>query len=74
VQCIGKDPARLRVVLSDDLVDAWHPAIARAVLKNWQMGEDVCDAVGAQSELAVRRGPPTLTDVLVAASAWRVAG
>jgi HD-like signal output (HDOD) protein len=66
VQCVGKDPARPRVVLSDDLVDAWHPAIARAVLKNWQMGEDVCDAVGAQSELAVRRGPPTLTDVLVA--------
>ena len=49
------------------LVDAWHPAIAKAVLKNWQMDEAVCEAVGAQTELnIVRIGPPTLTDVLIA--------
>lgn len=53
--------------LNPALVDVWHPAIAKAVLKNWQMDEAVCEAVGAQADLtAVRSGPPTLTDVLIA--------
>ena len=53
--------------LNAALVDAWHPAIAKAVLKNWQMDEAVCEAVGAQTEVTVvRAGPPTLTDVLIA--------
>jgi HD-like signal output (HDOD) protein len=56
-----------QVPLNAALVDAWHPAIARAVLKNWQMDEAVCEAVGAQTEFSiVRVGPPTLTDVLIA--------
>jgi HD-like signal output (HDOD) protein len=56
-----------QVPLNAALVDAWHPAIAKAVLKNWQMDEAVCEAVGAQAELnIVRPGPPTLTDVLIA--------
>jgi HD-like signal output (HDOD) protein len=56
-----------QVVLNASLVDAWHPAIAKAVLKNWQMDEAVCAAVGAQAEVnIVRVGPPTLTDVLIA--------
>lgn len=55
------------VPLNAALIDSWHPAIAKAVLKNWQMDEAVCEAVGAQSEvLTVRTGPPTLTDVLIA--------
>jgi HD-like signal output (HDOD) protein len=55
------------VPLNAALVDAWHPVIAKAVLKNWQMDEAVCEAVGAQAELnVVRAGPPTLTDVLIA--------
>jgi HD-like signal output (HDOD) protein len=49
------------------LVDAWHPIIAKAVLKNWQMDAAVCEAVGAQAEVnIVHVGPPTLTDVLIA--------
>ena|ERR1700733_10717777 len=57
----------LQVPLNAALVDAWHPVIAKAVLKNWQMDEAVCEAVGAQAELnVVRSGPPTLTDVLIA--------
>jgi HD-like signal output (HDOD) protein len=53
--------------LNAALVDAWHPAIAKAVLKNWHMDEAVCEAVGAQAELSVvRAGPATLTDVLIA--------
>jgi HD-like signal output (HDOD) protein len=56
-----------QVPLNASLVDAWHPVIAKAVLKNWQMDEAVCAAVGAQAEVSiVRVGPPTLTDVLIA--------
>lgn len=56
------------VPLNAALIDSWHPAIAKAVLKNWQMDEAVCEAVGAQAEVHVARtGPPTLTDVLIAA-------
>ena len=65
VQC-AEQPSGHRVVLSDDLVDAWHPVIARAVLKNWRMSEEICEAVGAQAEVnVVRTGNATLTDVLV---------
>jgi HD-like signal output (HDOD) protein len=62
-----KQGTSIQVPLNAALVDAWHPAIAKAVLKNWQMDEAVCEAVGAQAELnIVRPGPPTLTDVLIA--------
>jgi HD-like signal output (HDOD) protein len=67
VQCTQQVPSGPRVVLSDDLVDAWHPGIAKAVLKNWRMSEQVCEAVGAQADVnVVRTGNATLTDVLVA--------
>jgi HD-like signal output (HDOD) protein len=67
VQSASQDPWRPQVQLNAALVDAWHPAIAKGVLKNWQMDEAVCEAVGAQAELhVVRTGPPTLTDVLIA--------
>ena len=67
VQCTEPGPSGHRVVLSEDLVDAWHPVIAKAVLKNWRMSEEVCEAVGAQAEVhVVRTGNATLTDVLVA--------
>ena len=66
VQCTEQGASGHRVVLSDDLVDAWHPVIAKAVLKNWRISEEVCEAVGAQAELdVVRTGNATLTDVLV---------
>jgi len=67
VQCAEQPPSGHRLVLSDDLVDAWHPVIAKAVLKNWGMSPEVCEAVGAQAEVhAVRTGNATLTDVLIA--------
>ena len=57
----------MRVPLNSALVDAWHPAIAKAVLKNWHIDEAVCEAVGAQTEFnTVRTGPPTLIDILIA--------
>jgi HD-like signal output (HDOD) protein len=67
VQSASQGTSRPQVALGAALVDAWHPGIAKAVLKNWQMDESVCEAVGAQAELnIVRAGPPTLTDVLIA--------
>jgi HD-like signal output (HDOD) protein len=67
VQSAKQGRSRPQVPLNAALVDAWHPAIARAILKNWRMDEAVCEAVGAQSEVhIVRSGPPTLTEVLIA--------
>ena len=66
VQCAGSGKSRPQIVLSSQLFDAWHPAIAKALLKNWHISEAVCEAVAAQADLHVRGGPPTLTDVLVA--------
>jgi HD-like signal output (HDOD) protein len=67
VQCAEQKPGP-RVVLSDDLVEAWHPVIAKAVLRNWEISVEVCEAVGAQAEShAVRTGNATLTDVLITA-------
>jgi HD-like signal output (HDOD) protein len=67
VQAAKQETSIPQVSLNPALVDVWHPAIAKAVLKNWQIDEAVCEAVGAQAELnIVRPGPPTLTDVLIA--------
>jgi HD-like signal output (HDOD) protein len=66
VQCTVQAQSGHRLVLNNDLVDAWHPAIAKAVLKNWRIGEEVCEAVGAQAEVdVVRTGNATLTDALI---------
>ena len=66
-QSASQGTSRPQVLLSAALIEAWHPAIAKAVLKNWQMDEAVCEAVGAQADVhIVRAGPPTLTDVLIA--------
>ena len=66
VQCTGQGPPGPRVVLSRELVDAWHPVIAKAVLKNWRISDEVCEAVGAQDEVGVvRTGTATLTDLLI---------
>lgn len=67
VQSARQGASRPQVPINAALIDAWHPAIAKAVLKNWQMDEAVCEAVGAQLEAhIVRPGPPVLTDVLIA--------
>ena len=65
VQLARQEASRAPVSLSKNLVDAWHPAIAKSVLRNWRVNEAVCDAVGMQADvLAVPSGPATLTDVL----------
>ena len=56
-----------RIAVSQDLMETWHPKIGESILRNWQMSETVCEAVGAQAEVsAVRLGSATLTDVLLA--------
>jgi HD-like signal output (HDOD) protein len=66
VQCAQRATSGQQIVLSNDLMDAWHPVIGRAVLRNWGMSEAVCEAVGAQAEVdVVHTGPASLTDVLV---------
>jgi HD-like signal output (HDOD) protein len=66
VQCTVQAPAGQRIVLSHELVDAWHPVIAKGVLKHWGIDEEVCEAVGAQAEVdGVRTGRATLTDALI---------
>jgi len=66
VKCTIQAPSGQRIVLSNDLVDAWHPVIAQAVLRHWRINEEVCEAVGAQAEAdQVRTGNATLTDALI---------
>jgi HD-like signal output (HDOD) protein len=65
VQLARQDASRPHVSLSRNLVDAWHPAIGKSVLKNWHVDDAVCEAVGLQADVvAASAGPPTLTDVL----------
>jgi HD-like signal output (HDOD) protein len=67
VQSASRGKSSPQITLNAALVDAWHPSIAKAVLKNWRMDDAVCEAVGAQAEAhIVRAGSPTLTDVLIA--------
>jgi HD-like signal output (HDOD) protein len=67
VKSASQGTSHPQIFLKAALVDTWHPAIARAVLKNWQMDEAVCEAVGSQADAhVVRAGPVTLTDVLIA--------
>jgi HD-like signal output (HDOD) protein len=43
----------------------WHANVARAVLENWRMPEEIIEAVGAYEDMDRElRGPVTLTDVL----------
>lgn len=43
----------------------WHMNVARAVLENWRMPEEIVDAVGGYEDMdREMRGPVTLTDVL----------
>src|SRR5580704_6723645 len=59
VQLARQEASRPHVSLSKNLVDAWHPAIAKSVLKNWRLSDAVCDTVGMQADvLRVPSGTP----------------
>jgi HD-like signal output (HDOD) protein len=66
VQFARQESSRSRAQPTKALVDSWHPAIGKAVLKNWHFNDAVCEAVGMQSDvLTPPPGPATLTDVLI---------
>ena len=66
VQFARQEPSRRVAPLTKDLLDAWHPVVAKAVLKNWHIDDAVCEAVGMQSGInATVSATATLTDVLV---------
>jgi len=52
------------------LVGEWHARLAQAILGNWELSEEVIDAVGASQDLERRHeGTTDLTDVLAVAGA-----
>ncbi len=47
----------------------WHASVASALLENWEVAEDIVNAVRESDDLAREaRGPVNLTDILVAAN------
>jgi HD-like signal output (HDOD) protein len=66
VQLARQESSHPSVSLSRNLVEEWHPAIGKAVLKNWRLSDAVCDTVGRQADVpAAPAGAPTLIDVLL---------
>lgn len=48
-----------------NIVRDWHASIAKALLENWEMAEEIVEAVGNYEDLGrVHTGPTDLTDVL----------
>lgn len=47
------------------IVRDWHASIAKALLENWNMAQEIVDAVGDFEDIGrTHPGPPDLTDVL----------
>jgi HD-like signal output (HDOD) protein len=58
------DAAALEQVMRD-----WHANVGRSILENWEMGEDLVQAVAEQDEVGREHGGPAdLTDVLICAN------
>jgi HD-like signal output (HDOD) protein len=50
-----------------DLLDGWQASIGKAVLESWGFAEDMCQAVGEQTDHERRwKHEAALTDVLIA--------
>jgi HD-like signal output (HDOD) protein len=62
----GKHPALVADPLTyNSVVRDWHGNVAKAVLENWRVAEEIVDAVTSYEDLDRElRGPVTLTDVL----------
>ena len=51
------------------IVRDWHTNVTKALLENWQVAEEIVDAVSSYEDMnREMRGPVTLTDVLALAS------
>jgi HD-like signal output (HDOD) protein len=47
----------------------WHASIGKTILENWEMGEEIVQAVANQEDIdSPQAGPPDLTDVLICAN------
>jgi HD-like signal output (HDOD) protein len=58
-----EDQTSLQTLLRD-----WHASIGKAVLENWEMPEEVVQAINDQDDIVrEHRGPPDLTDILTVA-------
>jgi HD-like signal output (HDOD) protein len=63
---VGKEPDVARDLMSSDLIAGWHPAIGKAVLENWQTGDEFASAVADQADYCRRiRSEADLTDILI---------
>lgn len=57
---LGADPLTYKSIERD-----WHANVAKALLENWKVAEEIVDAVGGYEDMdREARGPVTLTDVL----------
>jgi HD-like signal output (HDOD) protein len=62
----ASDPKKLGATRSlAELIDAWHPAIGKAVLENWGFGEAIAGAVGSQQDYYYGSKSVDHTDILV---------
>lgn len=53
----------------NEIVRDWHANIARAILENWEMSDEIVAAVHCHEDLEyTHEGPPDLTDVLIVAN------
>jgi HD-like signal output (HDOD) protein len=52
-----------------DLLRTWHASIGKAILENWEMPEEVIQAVADHEDIArEHRGAPDLTDIVTVAA------
>jgi HD-like signal output (HDOD) protein len=65
---VGLPASAAEELASAELVSGWHPSVGKAVLENWQVAEEMSDAVGDQNAYdRVSRREADLTDVLIIA-------
>ena len=58
------DPTSLAETMRD-----WHADVAKAILENWEMSEELVQAITDQDDVSrTHSGPPDLTDVVVVAN------
>jgi len=58
------DPASL-----DDIMRNWHANVAKAILENWELNDELIQAIADQDEIGrAHEGPADITDILVCAN------
>jgi HD-like signal output (HDOD) protein len=68
VRAVGLPTTAAEELASAELISGWHPSIGKAVLENWQVAEEMSDAVGDQNAYdRMSRREADLTDILIIA-------